>query len=86
MSRRNCARRFDFSGDDSLPYPSEFFFLSLLLVSVWADGYVDVITKFSGIDGFPFSIGMGLRCALCVRGRSAMSKPSQVYSLGAEAS
>ena len=72
FSKCHCACRFEISGYNSLPYPSEFF-LSLLLVSVRADEYVDVITKFSGIDGFPFSIGMELHC-----GRSAMSKPSQV--------
>ena len=29
--------------------------------------YADVITKFSGMDRFPFSIGIGVRCQKCAR-------------------
>ena len=62
----------------SLLYPTEFF-LSLLPGSVRADAYANVITKFSGIDGFPFSIGLGIRCARFARaGAPAKSKPSRV--------
>ena len=53
--------------------------LSLLPGYVRADAYADVITKFSGIDGFPFSIGLGIRCARFARADApAESKPSRV--------
>ena len=52
---------------DSLPYPTEFF-LHPYPQREYGRAYADLITKFSGIDRFPFFLGMRIYCAC---GRSA---------------
>ena len=48
--------------ETSFSIPTEFFSPTLRVCVDRHRAYADVLTKFSGMDRFPFSIGMGLRC------------------------
>ena len=65
--------------NETLSYPTEFFFLHLPLDSVRTVGvqsYADVITKFYRIHRFPqFSLGLRFRCARSARSDYLFSTP-----------